>query len=735
MKKIDVVFVMSDVKFHKYFSDSLMNGLRWLFGFLMSVLSVAFFVSLLSYDCDDPSFNTAVNWAPSNLLSYFGSYFSDMAIQLLGGASYLFTGFFGLLGVEIYKKSKISYIRIFCGIIAIMLCASICQRYFCYGGVIGSFLIAFEKTNNLLRNNYIFLITNFAIFIACVVVVLNIRLEDIKDVFYKFRMLFSNVIEVTKLDECKIEEEDIHNVAITKTTQDARKESKVERVKNHKTASRQSVSSFEFPTLDFLKESTNVGEKISSSELGDRANVLLKVLNDFGISGEIIGVNPGPVVTLYELKPSAGIKSSRVIGLAGDIARYMSAVSARVSVISGRNALGIELPNKKRGTVFLREILESKSYTNSSSIPIVLGKNIGGDPVVVDLAKMPHLLIAGTTGSGKSVGINSMILSILYKLSPAECRFIMIDPKMLELSVYDNIPHLLTPVVTDPQKAIIALKWAVKEMENRYVLMSKLGVRNIENYNAKVLEMKKKGDVFTRSVQTGFDPESSLPIYEEQQIDFSYLPFIVIVVDEMADLMLVAGKEIEIAVQRLAQMARAAGIHLIMATQRPSVDVITGTIKANFPTRISFQVSSKIDSRTILGEQGAEQLLGQGDMLYMPSGGRMVRVHGPFVSDQEVEEVVNFLKSRGVPDYVDSVTDDVKNIENESESSVLNDPMYDKAMDIVLREGKVSTSFIQRQLQIGYNRAARIVETMEKNGIVSPANHTGRREILGRSKL
>jgi DNA segregation ATPase FtsK/SpoIIIE, S-DNA-T family len=458
------------------------------------------------------------------------------------------------------------------------------------------------------------------------------------------------------------------------------------------------------------------------------------VLDDFGVKGQIVKVRPGPVVTLYELEPAPGIKASRIIGLADDIARSMSAVSVRVAVVPGRNVIGIELPNARAETVYLRELLASEAYERTSAkLTLVLGKDIGGAPVIADLAKMPHLLIAGTTGSGKSVGINTMILSILYRLPPDQCKFIMVDPKMLELSIYDGIPHLLAPVVTDPRKAVMALKWAVREMENRYRNMSKLGVRNIEGYNARLEEARKRGESLMRRIQTGFDPETGQPIFEEQELDLNALPFIVIVVDEMADLMLVAGKDIEAAVQRLAQMARAAGIHIIMATQRPSVDVITGTIKANFPTRISFQVTSKIDSRTILGEGGAEQLLGRGDMLYMAGGGRVTRVHGPFVSDEEVERVVSFLKSRAQPDYIDEITEDdggpLDNYGGADEDSGANE-LYDQAVALVCRERKASTSFVQRHLQIGYNRAARLIEKMEAEGVVSQANHVGKREVL-----
>jgi S-DNA-T family DNA segregation ATPase FtsK/SpoIIIE len=495
---------------------------------------------------------------------------------------------------------------------------------------------------------------------------------------------------------------------------------------------------WEFPALELLAAAPrSAAPALSQAALDENARQLEGVLKDFGVQGEIVNVRPGPVVTLYELEPAPGIKSSRVIGLADDIARSMSAVSARVAVVPGRNAIGIELPNPRREKVVLRELLSQPAFDRSDArLPLCLGKTIGGEPVIVDLARMPHLLIAGTTGSGKSVAINTMILSLLYHHRPEECRLILIDPKMLELSVYDGIPHLLSPVVTDPRKAIIALKWTVREMEERYKRMSKLGVRNIEGFNARVAEAREKDEVLTRTVQTGFDKETGEAIYEKQEMDLEPLPFIVVVVDEMADLMMVAGKDIEGAIQRLAQMARAAGIHLVMATQRPSVDVITGTIKANFPTRISFQVTSKIDSRTILGEQGAEQLLGQGDMLYMAGGGRISRVHGPFVADREVERVVEHLKEQGTPEYLEAVTAEP---EEDEEGNAIFDKgafgeeggdLYQKAVQIVLRDRKASTSYVQRRLQIGYNRAASIIERMEKEGVVGPANHAGKREIL-----
>ncbi|SFL17424.1 DNA translocase FtsK [Shimia haliotis] len=499
---------------------------------------------------------------------------------------------------------------------------------------------------------------------------------------------------------------------------------------------------YELPPLNLLENPMTISRHhLSDEALEENARMLEVVLDDYGVKGEIVSVRPGPVVTMYELEPAPGLKASRVIGLADDIARSMSALSARVSTVPGRSVIGIELPNENREKVVLREILSARDFGDSNmKLPLALGKDIGGDPVVANLAKMPHLLIAGTTGSGKSVAINTMILSLLYRLTPEDCRLIMIDPKMLELSVYDGIPHLLSPVVTDPKKAVVALKWVVGEMEERYRKMSKMGVRNIDGYNSRVADALAKGETFSRTVQTGFDDDTGEPVFETEEMTPEKMPYIVVIVDEMADLMMVAGKEIEACIQRLAQMARASGIHLIMATQRPSVDVITGTIKANFPTRISFQVTSKIDSRTILGEMGAEQLLGMGDMLYMAGGAKITRCHGPFVSDEEVEEIVNHLKSFGPPSYIGGVVegpDDEKagNIDavlglNTGGNTNGEDALYDQAVAIVIKDRKCSTSYIQRKLAIGYNKAARLVEQMEDEGLVSAANHVGKREIL-----
>jgi DNA segregation ATPase FtsK/SpoIIIE, S-DNA-T family len=504
-------------------------------------------------------------------------------------------------------------------------------------------------------------------------------------------------------------------------------------------APRKSADGYELPALNLLAAPKASERAAPSMEaIRENAAALEHVLSDFGVRGEIINARPGPVVTLYELEPAPGIKSSRVIGLSDDIARSMCALSARVAVVSGRNVIGIELPNQTREKVYLRELLAAEEYGGSGAkLALCLGKTIGGEAVIVDLARMPHLLIAGTTGSGKSVAINTMILSLLYRLRPDQCRLIMVDPKMLELSVYDGIPHLLTPVVTDPKKAVVALKWAVREMEDRYKKMAKLGVRNIDGYNARLADARGRGEVLSRTVHTGYDQESGDAIYEKEEFDQDPLPYLVVIVDEMADLMMVAGKDIEGAIQRLAQMARAAGIHVVLATQRPSVDVITGTIKANFPTRISFQVTSKIDSRTILGEQGAEQLLGQGDMLYMAGGGRISRVHGPFVSDDEVEKVVRHLKSQGQPQYLDAVTAE-DNVEGEDGAvfdatgmgGAEGGDLYQQAVQVVTRDRKASTSYIQRRLQIGYNRAASLIERMEQEGVVGQPNHAGKREIL-----
>lgn len=721
-------------------------------GVFVSFVALLTFFALFSYCAEDQSWNTAIDGIVSNLVSVPGSYYADVIRQALGTASYLFSLLLLSCGLQLMKYHVVVFWRFFLGLLSLPLCdiaLAIVKPSFCSVGFVGNIALDTLKKYHIAHPTIVAcslgMMSLFFFILACRVgfsslkeKVENFNGVSLKESLQKMKELdFLHSIgekdsepildisdEVGELDEIN---------EISEPRLDAKPKLK-DKKHTEKIAPMKHIV-FQKPPMDLLSLPKEKEKGMTEAELKNRADNLVNVLNDFGIKGEITGVKPGPVVTLYELKPAAGIKSSRVIGLSSDIARYMSAVSARVAVIPGRNALGIELPNEKRQIVYLREILESNIYKRSSAaLPVTLGKNIGGEPVVADLAKMPHLLVAGTTGSGKSVGINAMIISLLYKMSPDECKFIMVDPKMLELSVYNDIPHLLTPVVTDPKKAVVALKWAVHEMESRYVSMSKLGVRNIDGYNSKLASMRKSGEALTRHVNTGFDPETGAPIYETQTIKLEPIPYIVIIVDEMADLMLVAGKEIEIAVQRLAQMARAAGIHLIMATQRPSVDVITGTIKANFPTRISFQVSSKIDSRTILGEQGAEQLLGQGDMLYMASGGRTVRIHCPFVSDAEVEKVTNNLKAQGEPHYIDDILEDEGDdgFSEASDEDSNNDPMYKEAVDVVMRDGKVSTSFLQRRLKIGYNRAARLVDMMEEAGIVSAANHVGKREIIGR---
>ncbi len=504
-----------------------------------------------------------------------------------------------------------------------------------------------------------------------------------------------------------------------------------------KARQRDMFANYQLPTLELLDDPPeNSAPKLDKMALERNARLLENVLDDFNVKGEITAVRAGPVVTMYELEPAPGIKASRVVGLAEDIARNMSAISARVSPIPGKTVIGIELPNADRQMVSYKQLASSGAFVDhSGSLPMILGKDIAGEPIVADLAAMPHLLVAGTTGSGKSVGLNAILLSLLYRFTPDECRLILIDPKVLELKTYDDIPHLLSPVVTEPHKSVRALKWAVEEMEKRYRMMSSVNSRNIAGFNEKVKKASEKGKPLGRRVQTGFDPETGEEIYEEEQLDYEPLPLIVLIVDELADLMVTVGKEIEVLIQRLSQKSRAAGIHLIMATQRPSVDVITGVIKANLPTRISFKVTSRIDSRTILGEQGAEQLLGKGDMLYKPNTGAMLRVHGPFVSDEEVEKVADHWREQGKPDYVDAVTEEPEDggYSFEDEFTASDDPderKYRQACQIVIENQKASGSWLQRQMGVGYNTAAKWIERMESEGLVGPANHVGRREIF-----
>jgi S-DNA-T family DNA segregation ATPase FtsK/SpoIIIE len=771
----------------------LQGGVIILFAFVIALI-------VISYTPEDPSFNAASSNGVRNLFGTWGSYPADFLWQYFGIASLLFSTVLGAWGWRIgtqrgldlfWWRTLAAFISVLaCGIAIASLDPSATLGYTRFwggafakiisGGIIGwlpdmwgGYLLAAAMFILSLGSFYMASALTLEEWQDFVRLVNNITHESIVRVIEHIGDAWENLTsrrgrnedeidqDETSDDEEEEEEEEESEEDEEDGEEEGEEEEEVEEEESREILKKQkkkaslvhrpvatarqarlalrSEEAHELPPIDLLQwpeSSRKSSPDLSEEALERNAKLLESVLADFGVYGQITKVSPGPVVTLYELEPSPGTRSSRVISLADDIARNMSAVSVRVAVVQGRNVIGIEMPNKKREMVFLRELLCTDAYTeHKGGLPLILGKDISGAPIITDLARMPHLLIAGTTGSGKSVAINTMILSLLYRLPPEKCRFIMIDPKMLELSVYEGIPHLLAPVVTEPKKAIVALKWTVREMEERYRAMAKLGVRNIEGYNIRLREAARTGENLMRTVQTGFDRETGKPIYEEQPLDLTPLPYIVVIVDEMADLMIVAGKEIESAVQRLAQMARAAGIHILMATQRPSVDVITGTIKANFPTRVSFQVTSKIDSRTILGEQGAEQLLGLGDMLYMAGGGRITRVHGPFVRDEEVEEVVKFLKAQGEPEYLDEVTEEEEETGSSdysgSASGESND-LFDKAVDIVLRERKASISFVQRQLSIGYNRAATIIERMEKEGIIGEANHVGKREIYGR---
>jgi S-DNA-T family DNA segregation ATPase FtsK/SpoIIIE len=760
-------------------------------GLSLAALGGSLVLALYTFSDKDPSFNTVSSGVKvHNMLGSTGAYTADMLLQTLGIAAYFFAAAFVAWGLRILARKPIAPVgsKVLLLVVAVLAGAIAFARVPSFDSWgIGAYLggsagaLIFTVIGNHLQGwlgttAFIFVsVSAGLVFGVTYLLALGISLREWQQGLVRLRDGALSAFETTihflgKANEwhsrhtasavspvrksrvslhedaaaeapvvAEEEKEIMSSLAaprkkpIVTLRPEKQKPAKEDRQK--KLNLRASNEEWQLPSLDILQDRANVSSyKLDEAALQKNAEMLQSTLHDFGVEGDIVKVSPGPIVTLYEMEPAPGTKTSRVIGLSDDIARSMSAVSVRVAVVPGKNAIGMELPNAKRETVYLKEMLASKDYEKTvCKLPLALGKNIAGDPVIADLTRMPHLLVAGTTGSGKSVAVNTMILSLLYNLSPAQCRFIMIDPKMLELSVYDDIPHLLTPVVTEAHRAVTALKWAVHEMEDRYRAMSKLGVRNIDGFNARIREACAKGEVLMHKVQTGFDSDTGKPIYEEQPIPQVELPFIVIIVDEFADLMLVAGKEVENAIQRLAQMARAAGIHLIMATQRPSVDVITGVIKANFPTRISFQVTSKIDSRTILGEGGAEQLLGQGDMLYMAAGGRITRVHGPFVGDDEVEKIVKYLRAQGTPDYIDGVTEDDEETggaETGSGGGGSGDDLYDQAVAIVLRERKASTSFIQRHLQIGYNRAANIIDRMEKEGVISAANHVGKREIL-----
>jgi DNA segregation ATPase FtsK/SpoIIIE, S-DNA-T family len=742
-------------------------------GLLVLLAAAAVLVAFISYNPADASPDNATGREVSNLLGPMGATAADILLQFFGFAALAFLAAPIAWGTRAMMGWSMRYAvaRAFAWPLGTILLAAGLGTLprpeglpAGAGGLIGiaadSLANRFAEIYQLSWIGWLLPLVLFAAGIVLAVLAADLRLRKMmRGGFHALAFVYwlgtllkwpsSKPQAHEEDDEPEIEDGEDFGLGIApEPLASASRESLIKREEKKKTAAagkraRQpalnlDAGEYQLPALGLLAEPVHADQAAFSDEsLEENARMLESVLSDFGVKGRITAVRPGPVVTLYEFEPAAGVKSSRVISLADDVARSMSAVAARIAAIPGRNVLGIELPNATREMVFLRELLASTEFEKARApLILALGKTIGGDPVMADLAKMPHLLIAGTTGSGKSVALNTMILSLLYRMPPEQCRMILIDPKMLELSAYDGIPHLLAAVVTDPRKAVIALKWAVREMEERYRKMSKLGVRGVEMFNERVRKAKAKGETLKRTVQTGFDRDTGKPVYEDEVLDLEPLPYIVVVVDEMADLMMISGKEIEGAVQRLAQMARAAGIHLIAATQRPSVDVITGTIKANFPTRISFQVTSKIDSRTILGEQGAEQLLGQGDMLYMMAGGRIKRIHGPFVSDREVEDVVKFLKTQGRPEYLDAVTeepdedgDDPYSLYGEGNGES-GDDLYDKALAIVARERKATTSYIQRRLQIGYNRAARLIERMEEEQVISKPNHKGIREVL-----
>lgn len=691
----------------------------------MILISFALFlISLISYNEFDPSPFSIGEENASNILGNLGAYISAVLFFVYGYAVWLIL--LGLLLLSILVIRTKDFINlIFLRIIVIFFSAFMISLSISTLSLENSILakVLLVKAEKKLGSfytdfNYYILLSNLAFFLLIYFISVSKNLKSfISFTFTILKFIFKNFINLISL---------LLRLLLRKKSISKKKKS----IKtNNFNLKYSSENYFNLPRIDFLD--INKSAPIKKNEnIESNAKDLERVLDDYGIKGDIVNVTIGPIVTRYELEPAPGTRSSRVISLSDDIARSMSAKSARVAVIYGKNAIGIELPNNNIEKVFLKDIIESNSFNKAQGISLALGKDISGKPIITDLSKMPHVLIAGTTGSGKSVSVNAMILSLLYKFNPQECKLILIDPKMLELSVYDDIPHLLHPVVTDPRKAVYALKWAVREMNERYKQMSILGVRNIESYNNIIAKKDNKEDKVLKKVQVGFDSSTGKPIYQQKEIELSLLPFLVIIVDEMADLMLTAGKEIEISIQSLAQKARAAGIHLVLATQRPSVDVITGTIKANLPYRISFQVTSKIDSRTILGEQGAEQLLGKGDMLFMAGGGSTDRIHGPFVSDQEILKVTNFIKAQGKPSYQHHITEDITNKEEDSNLNEDIDPLYEKALSLILKEKKVSTSFLQRHFAIGYNRAARIVDSFEKKGIVSSPNSMGRREIL-----
>jgi S-DNA-T family DNA segregation ATPase FtsK/SpoIIIE len=711
-------------------------------GTLLVLAGVFILVALVSYNALDQSLNTISDNPPVNLLGNPGSYISDIIVQFFGILSIIIPVILIIFGfLKIIKKLENSLIKVLLIFIGLFLLSAPFEKSFSDGGIFGSlsldvieslvYKLSLAINFDLLENNLF--IYSFYIslgFFSSLLITYGLLPGNIN-----LGVETANKSKIIETEILSSSEKVIKNKRIKFPSLIKKERKKEKPPPPEESQVYENTRGYSLPSLDLLSDvpSERKENTVSDKKINENKELLATTLKDFGINGKIISVNPGPFVTLYELEPAPGVKSSRVISLADDISRSMSATSARIAVVPGKNSIGIELPNYSKETVYLREILESDIFENKKGgIPLSLGKDIGGVPTVADLSRMPHLMIAGTTGSGKSVGINGMILSILYRFRPDECRLIMVDPKMIELSVYDGIPHLLTPVITSPKKAVVGLKWVVKEMDDRYNRMSKLSVRTMEAFNEKAEDYRKKGKKFKRKIHTGYDDETGQPLYSEEEIEPKRMPFIVVVIDEMADLMLVAKNDIEHLVQSLAQKARAAGIHLVMATQRPSVDVVTGTIKANFPTRIAFQVASKIDSRTILNEMGAEQLLGRGDMLYMSDGGKVVRVHGPFVSDDEVERVVGFIRKQETPEYIESITKEEGGEGNlTSPQGESEDALFSQAVSIIIKDKRVSTSYIQRKLQIGYNRAARIIEEMEEKGIISAANSQGKREIIG----
>jgi DNA segregation ATPase FtsK/SpoIIIE, S-DNA-T family len=743
------------------FKQSLTRSAALLGSIALWIAIIIVALSLISYHRSDGSFSTAAGAGTQNLLGSFGAWIADAMLFILGPAMALILPFAAVIAVRMWRDTpelawKRPLLIVLLGIIllagGLALWVPLPENDLpaSWGGLIGMGVANGSQSIVALGQGHHDRLIRISLTLMLIFTGLWLvwRSLGMKRAFGAARVDAGPGLSAPadSIAKSKVKIADASpSTSPTKATVPAPAPIHIADASPVKAASASPKSprqadffgSDSLPSPDLLTPAPSTGSgPIDKAALEHNARALESVLADFSVQGTIVAVRPGPVVTMYELEPAPGTKASRVASLADDIARNMSALSARIAPIPGRTVIGIELPNTKREPVVLHDMITSAAFTESTaSLPIVLGKNISGDSVVADLAPMPHLLVAGTTGSGKSVGLNSMILSLLYRLTPEQCRMIMIDPKMLELSIYDNIPHLLSPVVTEPQKAIRALKWAVEQMEDRYRMMSSLSVRSLASYNEKVRQAKAKGQSLSRRVQTGFDSISGNPMYEEEQLDYEQQPQIVVIVDELADLMMTAGKEVEFLIQRLAQKARAAGIHLIMATQRPSVDVITGVIKANLPTRISFHVTSKIDSRTILGEQGAEQLLGKGDMLYMPGGKQLVRVHGPFVSDDEVRAVADHWRTKGVPSYIQSVTEEPEDGGFALDGAPMGEDsaeerLYRKACQLVIDSGKASTSWLQRQLRVGYNSAARLIERMEDDGVVSAPDHVNRREVL-----